>query len=110
MTAIRGVPRTSSFARVFGSKPSPGIAGTRGGDLRPTAFTPRGPIACPERGEQWNEVAERDKRQRDRERTRIRARRIFYFALHSRRIIPPDVIPEGNRDTDGQTACSVSVV
>jgi len=90
--------------------PSAGRAGARGRDLRPTAFTPRGPIACPERGKQWHEVAERDNRQRDRERTRIRARRIFYLALHSRRINPSDVIPERNRDTDGQTADSTSAL
>jgi hypothetical protein len=90
-------------------KPSAGPSSRWGGDLRPATFSPRSPIACTERCEQWNEVADRDKRQGESESARIRARRIFYFALHCRRIIPADVIPERNRDTDGQTAESASV-
>src|SRR5262249_42375549 len=88
---------------------SASACGRRCGDLRPTTFSPRAPIAGTERGEQWHKIAERDKRQRERKRARVTTRCISDFPLRSRGIIPADVIPQRDRDPDGQTAKSVRV-
>src|SRR5262249_15383679 len=79
------------------------------GDLRPTALGPCGPIARAKGCEQRNKITERDKRQRPGKGAWIATRCILYFALHGGGIVPTDIVPERDRNSNGETTETLRV-